>query len=119
MDAVFMEQGGYYRITYQGIRTYAAIITLIDEMVANAEKTGVYKCLFDLRRSEEGFSMLDKYDLGIHLAKVFGSRYTIAVLIRREHITGFLENVSSNRGAVGFVITDDEGKARAHLGGSP
>jgi hypothetical protein len=119
MDAVFVEVGGYYRITYLGLRTYAAIISLVDEMVANAEKTGVYKCLFDLRRSEEGFSMLDKYNLGTYLAKVFGSRYTVAVLIRREHITGFLENVSMNRGAAKFVITDDEGKAQAHLEVNP
>lgn len=119
MDAVFVEQGGYYRITYVGIRTYAAIIALIDEMIANAEKTGVHKCLFDLRRSEEGFSMLDKYNLGIYLARVFGARYTVAALLRREHVTGFLENVSMNRGAVRFLITDDEGKAQAHVVDAP
>jgi hypothetical protein len=116
MDAVFVEHGGYYRIPYVGVRTYSGMVGLIDKMVANAEQTGVFKCLFDLRQSEEGFTMLEKYDLGTYLANVFGSRFTVAVLIRPEHITGFLENVSINRGAVKFLITSDEDKARRHMG---
>jgi hypothetical protein len=115
METEFVARGGYYEIKFTGIRTYARIIGLIDEMEANARRTGVYKYLFDMRESEEGFSLVDKYNLGIHLAKVFGVKYTVAVFMRREHITGFLENVSSNRGATAFRITDDEEEARAHL----
>ena len=115
MDAVFVAAGGYYRVTYVGIRTYPRISALIDEVVANAEAPRVFKYLFDLRGSEEGFSMLDKYNLGIHLANVFGSRFSVAVVIRKEHITGFLENVSLNRGAVRFAIMEDEAKAKDFL----
>lgn len=117
MDAQFVADGGYYKVKYPGIRTYPRIVALIDEVVANAEATQVFKYLFDLRESEEGFSMVDKYNLGIHLANVFGSRFSVAVVIRKEHITGFLENVSLNRGAVRFAIMDDEAKAKAYLAG--
>lgn len=115
MDAEFVADGGYYRVKYVGIRTFARIVALIAEVEANANATRVFKYLFDLRESEEGFSTLDKYNLGIHLAEVFGSRFSVAVVIRKEHITGFLENVSLNRGAAKFTITDDEEKAKAYL----
>ena len=39
------------------------------------------------------------------------SRFTIAVVLRREHVTGFLENVTTNRGATRFRITHDEAEA--------
>ena len=115
MESEFTAAEGHFRVRYVGVRTYPRIIALIDAMEANAVRTGVYKYLFDLRASEEGFSMLEKYNLGIHLAEVFGDRFTVSVLIRREHITGFLENVSLNRGALKFIITDDDTKALAHL----
>ena len=115
MSADFVDAGGYFRVLYLGVRTYPRMIALIDGMEANAARTGVFKYLFDLRESEEGFSMLEKYNLGTHLAKVFGSRFTVAVLLRREQITGFLENVSLNRGAMKFMITDDEEKAASLL----
>jgi hypothetical protein len=115
MDSEFTEDEGHFRVKYVGIRTYTRIIRLIDAMEANAAATGVYNYLFDLRESEEGFTTMEKYNLGLHLAKVFGTRFTVAVLIRREHITGFLENVSLNRGALKFIITDDEAAAKAHL----
>lgn len=115
VDPEFVAAGGYYVVKYTGIRTYARILGLISEVELVAQRSGIYKYLFDLRESEEGFSLVDKYNLGIHLAKVFGEKFTVAALLRREHITGFLENVSSNRGASSFKITDDEGEALAHL----
>jgi hypothetical protein len=115
VDAELAAGGGYFVVRYTGVRTYARIIALIDEVERNALQTGILKYLFDLRESEEGFSLVDKYNLGIHLAQVFGEKYSVAVLIRREHITGFLENVSLNRGASRFMITDDEAEARGHL----
>ncbi|GEM_PF-6740684 len=71
--------------------------------------------MFDMRDSQEGSSMSDKYNLGTHLAKVFGTRFTVATLIPKEQITGFLENVSLNRGAMKFIITDDREKVAAYL----
>jgi hypothetical protein len=115
----FMDEGEYFRIEYSGVRTFPKIIALIDEVEAHSVRTGVYKYLFDLRESEEGFSLVDKYNLGIHLARVFGLKYTVAALIKREQITGFLENVSLNRGAARFRITDSEAEAIAHLNANP
>ena len=80
-------------------------------MEANAAETGVYDYLFDLRESEEGFSTMDKYNLGIYIAQHFGHDFRLSVLIRKEHITGFLENVALNRGAANFMIADDPEKS--------
>lgn len=108
MDATFEEKGKYFRIKFVGLRTLPSILALLKEVEENAVKTGVYRYLFDLRESEEGFSVSDKYKLGVHLARMFASKYRVAVLIRKEHITGFLLNVSSNRGATDFTIIDEE-----------
>ena len=115
MDATLIEDGNYYLVKYTGVRTFPKIIAMLEEVRGNAEATGVFRYLFDLRESEEGFSVFDKYNLGIYLADMFGKVYTVAVVIRKEHITGFLENVSINRGAARFIITDDEAAARAFV----
>lgn len=115
MDATFEEKGKYYRVKFVGLRTLPAILALLKEVEENAAKTGNYRYLFDLRESEEGFSVADKYNLGVHLARMFASKYRVAVLIRKEHITGFLQTVSSNRGATDFTITDDEAAAKAWM----
>ena len=112
MEAEFIEEGGYYLARYAGLRTYPVIIALLEEVAELARSTGVYRYLFDLRKSDEGFSVADKYELGNYLGQLFGTRFTVAVLLRKEHITGFLENVSINRGAKNFTITDDEEKAK-------
>lgn len=83
-------------------------------MRALAKETQVDRYLFDLRKSEEGFSVADKFQLGSFLGEVLG-RYVMVVIMRKEHITGFLENVSANRGATRFRITHDEDEALAFL----
>jgi len=115
MDATFDEKDRYYRVKFTGLRTLPAILALLKEVEENATKTGNFRYLFDLRESEEGFTVADKYKLGVHLAQMFSSRYRVAVVIRKEHITGFLQNVSSNRGATDFTITDDEAAAKAWM----
>lgn len=115
MDSKLVEDGAYYAVKFVGLRTLPAILALLKEVEENAEKTGVYRYLFDLRESEEGFSIADKYKLGVHLAAMFANKYRAAVLIRQEHITGFLQNVSSNRGATDFTITSDEAAAKAWM----
>jgi len=115
VDATFEEKGKYYRIKFVGLRTLSSILALLKEVEENAAKTGVYRYLFDLRDSEEGFSIADKYTLGVHLAQMFTNKYRVAVLIRKEHITGFLLTVSANRGATDFTITDDEAAAKAWM----
>jgi hypothetical protein len=115
MDAKLSEDGAYYIVKYVGVRTLPKIMALLREVEENALKTEVYTYLFDLRESEEGFSVADKYTLGIHLAQLFSNKYRVAVAIRKEHLTGFLQNVSTNRGATDFLITDDEAKARGWM----
>ena len=115
MDATRVDDGGYYLVKYVGLRTLPKIKALLREVEENAKKTGVYTYLFDLRESEEGFTVSDKYALGVHLAALFGNTYRVAVVLRKEHVTGFVENVSTNRGATALTITDDETKARAWM----
>ena len=108
MNIQFVEDGNYHRVKYTGLRTLPAILEMLGKVDETACATGVYRVLFDLRESEEGFSVVDKYELGVYLANLFSSKYTVAVVIRKEHITGFLEQVAHNRGAARFIESDDE-----------
>jgi hypothetical protein len=114
MDSQWIEEGGYYRVTFRGLRTLPAILALMEEVRALAESSGVERFLFDLEDSEEGFSVADKFQLGTYLGTHFG-RFVMAVYMREEHITGFVENVSANRGATRFRITHDEAEAMAFM----
>ena len=115
MEAEWIEDGGYYRVRYTGLRTYARISAMLAEVKAKAESTGVFRYFFDLRDSHEGFSIEDKYNLGADLARLFGGKFTLAAVLQKKDITGFLENVTVNRGPIRFKVTDDEALAIAFL----
>jgi hypothetical protein len=102
------EERGYARVKFFGTRTLPAILSLLEEVKAHGERTGVRHYLFDLNDSEEGFNLLDKYKLGEFLAGRFGNGYSLAVVMPRDQITGFLETVYSNRFAKGFRVFDAE-----------
>lgn len=111
----FQEHSGYNRAIFQGMRTYDRIIAFLEAARSHAETTQVFAYIFDLRDSQEGMNVAEKYNLGIFLADMFGTRFRAVALLHRDQITGFLENVSRNRGAVHFRITHDEDEAREWL----
>ena len=115
MEWIFQTETGYTLATFTGLRTYDRIIAFLEAARAHAARTQVFFYLFDLRDSQEGMSVADKYSLGIFLAEMFGARFRAVALLQRAQITGFLENVSRNRGAVQFRITHDEEEARQWL----
>jgi hypothetical protein len=115
MDGIFRAESGYTRATFTGLRTYDRIIAFLEAARAHAERTQVFFFLFDLRDSQEGMNVGDKYNLGIFLAEMFGARFRAVALLHRDQITGFLENVSRNRGASQFRIIHDEDEAREWL----
>ena len=57
---------------------------------------------------------MERYFLGEEFAQVVSYRLAIAIFVREELITKFLETVATNRGAKMFV-TSDKGKALAWL----
>lgn len=111
MDVSWTEKDGYFLVEYRGLRTLEGITSMLEKMKENAGLTGCFRYLFDLRGSTEGFSLDDKYRLGIYLAEHFGPLYAIIALLDKPQITGFLENVSVNRGTTRLRILDDESRA--------
>jgi hypothetical protein len=105
------EESGYARVKFSGTRTLPAILSLLEEVKANGERTGMRRYLFDLNDSSEGFSVLDKHKLGEFLAERFGNAYSLAVVMPRDQITGFLETVYQNRWVEGFRVFDSESSA--------
>jgi hypothetical protein len=102
------ESAGYVRVKYAGTRTLPAITAMLEDVKAHGERTGMRRYLFDLNDSDEGFSVLDKYKLGELLAERFGNAYSLAVVMPRGQITGFLETVYHNRRVGRFRVFDAE-----------
>lgn len=115
MDAQWVEEGRYWRVRFTGSRTLPAITGLLEGVLRKAGETGTYRWMFDMHESEEGMSVADKFALGTYLADHFAARFTISAIVPKAQITGFLENVSTNRGMNRFKITDDEAVARAFV----
>lgn len=115
MDARWVEEGRYHRVHFTGLRTLQAVTALLEQVRAKAEETGEYRWLFDMSKSDEGMNVADKFVLGTYLADHFAARYSISAVVPKAQITGFLENVSANRGMVRFRVTDSEAEARTFV----
>jgi len=111
MDHVWTEKDGYFQVEVRGLRTLEAVMDSVEKTKEHARRTGCFRYLYDLRGGSEGLSLDDKYRFGIYLAENFSSQYAIVALLDRRHITGFLENVSVNRGLTRFRVLDDEIRA--------
>ncbi len=111
MDHVWTEKEGYFQVEVRGRRTLEAVMDSMEKTKEHARRTGCFRYLFDLRGSTEGLSLDDKYRFGLYLVENFASDYAIIVLMEKSYITGFLENVSVNRGLTRLRILDDEARA--------
>jgi hypothetical protein len=111
MDVTWTEKDGYFLVEYRGLRTLEGITAIMEMTKEKARLTGCFRYLYDYRGSTEGLSLDQKYRFGNYLAENFGLHYTLIALLDRQYISGFLENVSVNRGLSRLRILDDEARA--------
>ncbi len=86
-----------------GFETYKAAM---NQAVRLCLQNGLHRILADIRSFEGCIPAIDKYELGVHLAQILGSRIKLAILARTCIIDRLGENSAVNRGAQ-VLVTDD------------
>jgi hypothetical protein len=109
----FLVQSDYLHVTLSG--PYPVEREILEVIRDHAEKVARAHILVDGLGLADPRTDLDRFWLGKTVADVFGHRYKIAALVRKELITHATENTAVNRGARMFV-TDDERLALSWLG---
>lgn len=90
------------------------MISMIHEVAARCQEEGLDRVLADIRKMDGNLSIIDRYDIGVAIAKVLGSRIKVAAVAPVSLINIMAETVAVNRGAV-FKIFSDIEKAKGWL----
>lgn len=79
-----------------------------DELAQYAKESGDKYILIDSRGMSAPSSEFSKYQIGEHLAKVWGAPISlyVCILYREKHISKLLENSAVNKGANIVVLSD-------------
>lgn len=113
--AIFENKGQYLLITPEGPYTLEKYRKALQEAAEFCRQNGLKKVLADIRGIDQNISTLDRFELGIQIAKILGNQIKIAILARPEIIDRMGENAAVNRGGKAFV-TDSMEKALEWLG---
>lgn len=87
----------------------------MSEAAAICQQHGLTRVLADIRCIEKCISIVDKYELGVHIAQTLGSAIRLAILAPLPMIDKVGENAAVNRGGR-VLVTDNEGHAMEWLG---
>ncbi|MCI0555626.1 MAG: hypothetical protein L0287_32170, partial [Anaerolineae bacterium] len=83
-------------------------MSTIREIDEQCRKENLNKVLVDLRKMEGDPSILDRYQIGVEIANVWGPRYRVAGVAKAEMINKMIENTAVNRGARLLATSDIE-----------
>lgn len=93
----FENRGDYLFVEITEPITVKVLISAIQEMADFCQREKLNKVLVDMRTVHEAISIIDRYTLGVNVAKVIGSKITIAVVAPDAMITRVAENAAVNR----------------------
>ena len=96
-DLTFSHQGDYLFVVVNCEWIISNAKRVIDQTRLEAEKYGVNRILFDLRRWSTPVSEMVRYSSGEYLAEKLGPPFKVAAFANPEHINKLGENVAVNR----------------------
>ena len=82
-------------------------MSTIRDVADHCRKDNLNKVLIDLRKMDGGLNILDRYRIGIEIAKAWGSKIKVAVITKPSIVNRMTENTAVNRGAK-LMVTFDE-----------
>ncbi|MBK6751459.1 MAG: hypothetical protein IPG67_16045 [Acidobacteria bacterium] len=104
----------YLKLTAVGDHSAEEMYAFIDNIKAEAVRNDSKRVLVDSFEYSTLMSEADKFALGSHLAKTFGPRLKVAIMLPAEHISKLGELAAVNRGA-NLLVTPSESDAIAWL----
>jgi len=108
-------KGSYLLLTANEPYTFEGYKGAIDLVLKLCEESGLYKVVTDIRSIDRNIPTRHRFDLGVTMAKVLGSKVQLAVVAPAGIIDHLGENAAVNRGARMWVTPSME-KALAWLG---
>jgi len=100
----FEKKEKYLLMTLTGHYAKEDFIAYADIILEGCEKENVKKILLDAHNvTYTNLSTMDRFYIGENIAQVLGPKIKLAVLLPKEHINKFAENVAVNRGGKVFV----------------
>ena len=102
------------QLTVDGRFTPDLIFELIDHVRSAADTSDRKKVLVDCRESNVALTETDRFQSGVRVAEVFGSRYMLAVVMPEGQVTKLGEIAAVNRGAR-LLVTESIDEANSWL----
>jgi hypothetical protein len=106
LDVSIHEEPGYLVIGVEGTFEIGEMKELIKNLVADSEKRGYDRALFDISKVEGPIKQFDRFLIGQHAAEHWRPGLRVAVVYRADDTNRFAEGVATSRGANLRVVTD-------------
>ena len=102
---VYENKGAYLFVEAAELYSLALLLTIVQEIAEQCQKEGLYKAIVDLTQMEGNPSILDRYTIGVEVARIFGAKIQCAAIAKQSMTNYMVENVAVNRGAKLKVVS--------------
>jgi hypothetical protein len=101
------DREGYALFTFAGRYDYADFSAIIRGLREECVRRGATRALLDISKVEGDIPGMERYDLGLQFAEVWGGRLKAGIVAPRDRINKLFENTAVNRYAQVHVDHDE------------
>lgn len=106
------ERQGYALFAFMGRYDFADFSAIIRGLREECLRRGATRALLDISRVEGDIPGMERYDLGLQFAEVWGGRLKAGIVAPRDRINKLFENSAVNRNAQVHVGHDEAAVVR-------
>lgn len=105
---VFENRGGYLVVEVTEPYSLKMMKSVIQQIADTCGEEDLDKVLVDLRTIDETISIMDRYEIGVRVAKIIGPKIKVAGVAQKALINRMAETVTVNRYGKLKVFSDME-----------
>ena len=105
---VYQNKGTYLFVEASEPYALHTLLTMVQEIADRCQKENLHKAIVDLTRMDGNPSILDRYTIGVEVARVCGATIQCAAIAQPSVTNYVVENVAVNRGAKLKVVSTME-----------
>lgn len=116
LSYVVQAAGDRLHVNVRGDFNPDALFRMVDEIESRCSEAGLSRAFVDFREVGPPKSEFHRFAVGSYVAQRMQYRVRVAILWRKEYVTGLLENSALNRGGL-LRVFETEAEADAWLAG--
>lgn len=117
---VYENRGSYLFVETSEPYSLDLLLSMVQDVADRCQRENLRKVIVDLTQMEGNPSILDRYTIGVEVARICGARIECVAIAKQNMINHMVENVAVNRGAkLKVVSTRDEAVKWLKLETSP